>query len=245
LYLFFSNHKKKTLPEYNFPTAMRQLLVEHVDFYNELNEDDKKKFEQRTQHFLATTRIAGVNTDVEDLDKVLIAASAIIPIFGFDNWEYVNLTDVLLYPDSFNESFEQEGEGRTTLGIVGEGAYQNMMVLSKHELRQGFINKTSKNNTAIHEFVHLIDKTDGAVDGLPEFLLTKKYVLPWLRLIEENIDKIRKEDSDINPYAATNEAEFFAVVSEYFFERPDLLQEKHPKLYEILIKIFKQQPVKE
>jgi Mlc titration factor MtfA (ptsG expression regulator) len=57
--------------------------------------------------------------------------------------------------------------------------------------------------------------------------------------VHKKINEIVKNKSDINPYGATNEAEFFAVVSEYFFERPDLLQEKHPELYEILTKIFR------
>ena len=244
LYAIFANNKKKTTNEFSFPENYRLILKEYVDFYNELDEAGKMQFESRLQRFLATTRITGVNTDVEDVDRVLVAASAIIPIYGFADWEYINLKDVLLYPDSFNEKFNQEGDDRTTLGIVGEGAYQNLMILSKHSLREDFMNKTGKSNTAIHEFVHLIDKTDGAVDGVPEFLLNKKYVLPWLNLIKDNIEEIRQSKSDINPYGATNKAEFFAVVSEYFFERPDLLQEKHPGLYEILEKIFRQEPQK-
>jgi Mlc titration factor MtfA (ptsG expression regulator) len=116
------------------------------------------------------------------------------------------------------------------------------MILSQHELRQGFLNKTAKTNTAIHEFVHLVDKTDGAVDGLPEALMTKQYVIPWLNLMHQKIKEILKNKTDINLYGATDEAEFFAVVSEYFFERPDLLQQKHPELYELLTKIFRQQP---
>jgi Mlc titration factor MtfA (ptsG expression regulator) len=157
----------------------------------------------------------------------------------------MNLNEVLLYPDSFNEVFAQEGKGRTTLGVVGTGAYQNIMILSKHELRQGFLNKSGKNNTAIHEFIHLVDKTDGVVDGVPEFLISKQYVLPWLNLMHQKIKEILNNKSDINPYGATNETEFFAVAAEYFFERPDLLQEKHPALYNILSKIFRQHPQKE
>ena len=203
----------------------RNLLQQYVSFYNQLDEKKKSSFEKRMEKFLTGVRITGINTDVERLDKLLIAASAIIPIFNFSNWEYMNLNEVLLYPKAFDERFNQEGDERTTLGVVGDGPYQNVMILSQQELRQGFINKSGKNNTAIHEFVHLIDKTDGAVDGVPEFLMNKHYVLPWLQLIHQKIEEIRNADSDINPYGATNQAEFFAVVSEYFFERPDLLQE--------------------
>ncbi len=160
LYAVFANNIKKSKNNFSFPENYRLILKEYVDFYNELDEAAKMLFENRLQRFLATTRITGVNTDVEDIDRVLIAASAIIPIYGFADWEYINLKDVLLYPDSFNEKFNQEGDDRTTLGIVGEGAYQNLMILSKQALREDFLNKTGKSNTAIHEFVHLIDKTD-------------------------------------------------------------------------------------
>ncbi len=60
--------------------------------------------------------------------------------------------------------------------------------------------------------------------------------------MRHEIKKILADRSDINPYGATNEAEFFAVVSEYFFERPDLLQDKNPELYQLLATIFRQQP---
>jgi MtfA peptidase len=79
------------------------------------------------------------------------------------------------------------------------------------------------------------------VDGIPEFILGKEYILPWLQLMQQEIKQIMESRSDINPYGATNQAEFFAVVSEYFFERPDLLQSNHPELYELLATIFKQQ----
>jgi Mlc titration factor MtfA (ptsG expression regulator) len=127
--------------------------------------------------------------------------------------------------------------------MVGNGAFNHMMILSQHELRQAFLNKTGKSNTAIHEFVHLIDKTDGTVDGIPEFILQRQYILPWLQLMQQEIKNILADDSDINPYGATSEAEFFAVVSEYFFERPDLLEEKHPQLFKLLSRIFAKQPV--
>ncbi len=68
----------------------------------------------------------------------------------------------------------------------------------------------------------------------------KQYTIPWIDLIQHKIDEIYEGKSDINPYGATNKSEFFAVISEYFFERPKLLKDKHPKLYELLEEIFNQ-----
>jgi Mlc titration factor MtfA (ptsG expression regulator) len=119
---------------------------------------------------------------------------------------------------------------------------QQMMILSKPALYRGFDNASDKENTGIHEFVHLLDKEDGDVDGLPEALLAKQYTIPWLNLIADNIAEIKKGRSDINVYGVTNKAEFFAVASEYFFEQPELFKKKHMALYELMTKIFQQPP---
>lgn len=220
------------------PDNYRQILESNVLFYKKLDEAGKKQFEDRVQYFLAGIRITGVGANVGDIDRVLIGASAIIPIYAFPDWEYLNLNEVLVYPETFSEEFEQEGNHRSVLGMVGSGAMQHVMVISQHALRQGFSNKTDKNNTAIHEFVHLIDKTDGDVDGIPGILMEHQYIVPWLNMMQRSIKEINNNKSDINPYGATNKAEFFAVVAEYFFERPDLLRSKHPELYDMLVKIF-------
>ena len=224
------------------PPQLKEILMTEVPFYQQLPENKKQAFEERAEQFLKQVKITGVKTLVEDLDKVLIAASAIIPIFNFPGWQYRNLHEILLYPDSFNHEFEQQGTDRHILGMVGSGAMNHMMILSQFELRQAFTNKTGKDNTAIHEFVHLLDKTDGDVDGIPHALLDKKFIVPWLQLMQNEMELIRDDRSDINPYGLTNEGEFFAVVSEYFFERPALLKENHPELYALLEKIFIPQP---
>jgi Mlc titration factor MtfA (ptsG expression regulator) len=237
----FLQKKKVTITD-PLPVQLVKILEDQVPFYQQLTKDKKTEFEERAAGFLTQVKITGVKTTLEELDRVLIAASAIIPIFNFPGWKYHNLNEVLLYPDSFDHEFQQQGDGRNILGMVGSGAMNQVMILSQFELRQAFTNETGKNNTAIHEFVHLLDKSDGEIDGLPEALLDKKYIRPWLQLMQQKIKEIYEDDSDINPYGATNEAEFFAVASEYFFERPDLLKDKHPELYTLLLKIFN--PVK-
>ena len=232
------SNKKKPAPVNAMPTGYKSILEEMVPFYAQLDEEKKKEFEERVEHFLSAIKITGIRTTLEDQDRVLIAASAVIPIFNFPGWEYRNLHEVLLYPDSFDHEFTQQGENRNILGMVGTGALNHMMILSQFELRQAFMNKTGKTNTAIHEFTHLLDKVDGEIDGLPEALLEKKYVVPWLQLMQKEMEMIRNDESDIDPYGATNESEFFAVAAEYFFERPKLLEEKHPELYALLSKIF-------
>lgn len=217
----------------------KHILLQHVPFYASLNENDRSRFEERVKHFLSEVAITGANATIEPMDRIFVAASAVIPTFGFEDWEYTNIDEVIIYPETFGYEFEQQGNDRSVLGMVGWGVMNNTMIISQHDLRQGFINKTGKTNTAIHEFVHLLDKSDGAVDGIPENLIDQQYIKPWISLMQKKIATMLKGKSDINIYGATNEAEFFAVASEYFFERPDLLKRKHPDLYELLQEIFR------
>ena len=232
-----NKNKKPTKP---FPQEFRDILIRKVHFYNGLNPTDKKLFEYKIQEFLLNHRITGIECDLTIEDNILVACSAIIPVFKIPNWDYSNLYDILIYPTSFNQHHEIKGQNRNILGMVGTGYMDGKMILSKEALHHGFDNETDKKNTAIHEFVHLIDKMDGHVDGVPEILMDKQYVIPWMDLIEKEITKINKHKSDINPYGGTNKTEFFAVASEYFFERPKLLSKKHPELYQMLETFFKQ-----
>lgn len=218
----------------------KKLLLENVQFYQELQPREKIRYENRISAFLAATHIEGVGTTIDALDRLLVASSAIIPVFGFPDWRYQNLTNVLLYPDTFNTDFQFEGGSRNILGMVGTGYLNGQMVLSRSALHQGFSAAAGKENTGIHEFVHLIDKSDGATDGIPENLMKHEYALPWVKMMHQEIQRIEQGKSDINPYAVTNEAEFFAVVSEYFFEKPRLFKDKHPDLYSMLANAFSQ-----
>jgi Mlc titration factor MtfA (ptsG expression regulator) len=231
--------KQKRISNFKMPPDTRNLLTDNVAFYRNLNDARKIIFENRIKDFLQHVTITGIGTQVEDIDMILIASGAIIPIFAFDGWRYNNISEVLLYKDTFNEDYHAEGAERNILGMVGEGALQRQMILSQPSVRSSFKNTNDGHNTVIHEFVHLIDKADGAVDGIPEYLLARPYVLRWINTIHETIKEMKNSESpDINFYGATNDAEFFAVVSEYFFERPDELTTHHPELYKLLEKMF-------
>lgn len=243
MYLIHRNFKRKSKwhkPTEDFPTSWRSILTQYVSFYNQLSEEEKVRFEYKIQEFLLNCRITGIKTEVETIDKVLVASSAVIPIFGFKSWRYLNLHEVLLYPATFNQNFDLTGSSRYIAGMVGSGYMEGKMILSKPALRHGFKNEFNNSNTAIHEFVHLIDKLDGSVDGVPMHLLEKQYAIPWMDLMNKKIAEIYENRSDINPYGGKNSGEFFAVTSEYFFKNPELLAENHPELYGFLEQIFNQ-----
>jgi len=235
---FFFRKKKRQYKE--FPSDWRHILEDKVRFYQLLSAADKDRFEKDILDFLEDVRVTGVDVTADDTDKLLVASSAVIPLFGFPGWRYRNLNEVLLYGTNFNEQYKTEGEKRNILGMVGSGAMHRMMLLSKPALHQGFENQHTKFNVGIHEFVHLIDKADGSTDGIPEMLVQHQFTIPWVKMIHGEIRKLKSRPSDINPYGATNEAEFLSVVSEYFFTQPRLLKKHHPKLYALLEEIFRQ-----
>ena len=233
--------KKSTRPVDNFPDLWKSILQEKVRFYRNLNPAEKIRFEQSVARFLSQVTITGIKIEVDDTDRLLVASSAVIPLFGFPGWEYRNLNEVLLYGGNFNPDFENHHHvANNTLGMVGSGAMHRMMILSKPSLHRGFSDQHSKHNVGIHEFVHLLDKADGEIDGIPEIFFKEPYIIPWIKLVQKEIKKIKTEDSDIDPYGATNESEFLGVISEYFFNQPLLFKKKHPDLYQTLSKIFNQ-----
>ena len=136
LYYIFKKKKQVTTPPVSL---VQKVLNDHVQFYQDLDRTEKDKFENKVTGFLKNIRITGIKTNVEDLDRILVAASAIIPVFAFNNWEYRNIHEILLYPGSFNEDFHVEGNGRDVLGMVGNGPMQNVMLLSQSDLRNGFL----------------------------------------------------------------------------------------------------------
>ncbi|GGH20966.1 zinc-dependent peptidase [Sphingobacterium alkalisoli] len=237
-YVFrFAGKKTIKIPE-TLLDAVESVLNRKVGFYNKLEKGDQEVFRQRVEYFLRTTKIsAEKGTEITDEDRVLVAASATIPLFHFTHWAYENLDEVLVYPDYFTEKFSTTEKDRNVAGMVGSGVLNHKMILSLGALRAGF-DKRPDGNTAIHEFVHLIDKADGAVDGIPEYLIHKELMEPWIKEMDQTIQEIRTDKSDIRDYAATNRAEFLAVVSEYFFKKPKLLQQDHPELYELLNEIY-------
>ena len=181
--------------------------------------------------------------ELDTTTRVLTAASAIIPIFGFPEWEWDQISEILVYPDRFDRDFAfAGGTQRHTMGMVGTGALNRLMILSKPDLLGGFRNPGDKRNVGLHEFAHLVDKSDGTIDGLPAVGLERAAIGPWIELVRRKMEEMRRGDSDIDPYGLTNEAEFFAVTTEYFFERPGVMERKHPELYAMLSRVFNQNP---
>lgn len=236
---------RKKVKKQDFPPEWRKILQDRVGFYLTLDEKGKERFEKGVQVFLAEKRIIGLKTKVDDVTKILVASSAIIPVWGFQDWEYPNLAEIYIVDGALSkQEFKEEGQTSVIAGQIKPRGGSHTVTLSKSALAQGFNDMADRKNVGIHEFTHLLDEQDGAADGIPENRLPEHLVQPWIELMYQKIDAIKEGKNKINTYGATSEAEFFAVVTEYFFEKPGKLQKNHPELYKMLTKIFNQNPRK-
>ncbi|MEM8886245.1 MAG: zinc-dependent peptidase [Planctomycetota bacterium] len=233
--------RRRALLAQPFPAAWNEVLERDVAFFRALDADEKERFRRAVQVFLGEKRVTGIQVELDDTTRVLVAASAVIPIFGFPEWEWHQIREVLIYPGRFDHEFSFDGGAQQRiLGMVGTGVMNRVMILSQPDLIAGFRNPGDRRNVALHEFAHLVDKSDGAVDGLPAVGLDRATVGPWMELVRRKMTEMRNDESDIDLYGLTNESEFFAVASEYFFERPGVLERKHPELYAMLAQVFRQ-----
>ncbi|MEO6981378.1 MAG: zinc-dependent peptidase, partial [Mucilaginibacter sp.] len=139
LITFYRRKRNRALTQVILTDAQKKLLAKNIDYYNKLSDTDKVYFEDKIEQFLDDVRIEGVGLTITDTDRLMVASSAVIPIFRFKDWSYRNVTNVLLYPDTFDEEYQFEGaEGRNIMGMVGTGYMNGQMILSRKALVKGF-----------------------------------------------------------------------------------------------------------
>jgi MtfA peptidase len=221
-----------------FPDEWEAILKSHVGIYHILTPEKKVRFKERVHRFILTKPIVGYQTDVDDVVKILVASSAVMLTLSFERWNFNYLSGVIVTDQSINRDTEEQGN--FVLGQVETDGDNSKMVLSKSSLLQGFRNMDDRKNVGVHEFAHVLDHADGEIDGIPKAIMPPELVDAWIKRVGRNIKEIYDHDSDISTYGATSESEFFAVVTEYFFEKPDVMKVKHPELYDILSKTYQQ-----
>ena len=192
------------MPKRKFPHQWKRILEDRIDFYKRLDFKEKTKFEGKLHVFLLNVRIVGRETDIDDLDRILVGASAIIPIFRFPNWHYLQLDEVHIYPDEF----QIPETDKMAKGLTGFGAMEGKVFLSKKALHEGFADQNDQVNVGIHEFVHILDKQDGKMDGVFGKVMKEIDVMPWLHIIHNSIDNIHEGSSSIRTYGKVSQAEF-------------------------------------
>ncbi len=214
-------------------------LAKEVAFYRGLDRKDREHFQRLVRLFLEDVSIIGVDTTVDDQVRMLVAASAVIPVFGLPNWKY-RLSTVLVYPGPLSPSITGMEEGNQA--VIGQAqTTSGRVLLSKPHLLAGYKNPVDRKNVGLHEFAHMVDAADGSIDGA--LAAPGEDQEGWRRLMEEALQAPERAHVLMDPYGFTNEGEFFACLTESFFETPLRLKEKNPELFDYLVKFYGRDPV--
>lgn len=239
--LLFVNRRalsRRKIDEEPFPSSYRAVLEEYVDFYDDLEGDDRERFESDVRYFVREHNITGPQgAEIDEELKVLVGASAAILSFGKPGYVWGRVRDVVIYPDAYDDDYGVSEKGH----ILGQVSSQGPIILSARALKQGFAAEHDGLNVGLHEMAHVLDFGDGYADGVPS-LMPWSAVRGWLGLVHEEVQNIEAHKSVLRSYGATNEAEFFAVATEFFFERPTRLRDEHPELYAMLRDTYGQDP---
>lgn len=242
-WLYRVNKLKGKPSKINLNVNDRYWLNEHIHFYSNLDKQEKKVFEDRISLFVTDIIVTEIGKDIPERETCLyVASSAVIAFWGLPYWNYGRLSEVLVYPENFNDDNSIDAHGNILGKVHHGGLMDTTMILSLPALVYGFSNEHDKRNVGIHEFAHLIDKADGSIDGLPAGMSQQERT-HWMKLCAEEMEEMLKGHSDINIYGATNPSEFFAVIVEYYKETPEVLASKHPEIFDVLDRFFHQDTV--
>jgi MtfA peptidase len=228
--------RRRSLLAQPFPPRWREFLLDNYDHYVRLPPDLRRRFEDDVRIFLAETRVTGVEAEVTHELRLLVAASAVTLSVGWPDYEWDQLTEVLLYPHSFDRDYSFESSE-----LVGQAHAWGTIILSIPALRESFADPDDAYHVGIHEFAHLLEMEQTRFDGIPPGLSPAR-AREWVELMEKEMERMRRGKSVIDDYGANDPAEFLAVAVEAFFESAVELRRRHREVYDVLAGYFRQDP---
>ncbi len=228
--------RRRALLEQPFPGAWRSFLETRCDHYDRLPGELRRRFEDDVRIFVGEKRITGVEVEVTDELRLLVAASAVTLSLGWPAYDWEQLTEVLLYPDGFDRDYNFGVRDR-----VGETSGWGSVILSVPSLRESFQDPEDAYHVGFHEFAHLLDKDHLHFDGIPPGLDASRRT-EWVALAAKEMQRLARGKSVLDPYGASDPVEFLAVAVEAFFEVPQAVRRRHAQLYTLLSSYFAQDP---
>ena len=245
--------RRRQLRAQPFPKDLLAAIEENVLFFHRLSARDRAELLGHVQVFLAEKRFEGCGgLELNDEIRVTIAAQACLLLLRRKTDYFPRLLTILVYPSTYMVQEDQPFEGLVwsegAMHRQGEtGRQLGSMVLAWDAARSGAADSSDGKNLVLHEFAHQLDYENHAADGVPN-LTTRAQQSSWSQVMRTEFASLRAADDTgiptlIDTYGATNPAEFFAVSTEAFFERPCALRAHHPKLYSELQRYFLQDPI--
>ena len=227
------------------------MLKKNLPLYQRLPEELKQQLHGLVNVFMNEKRFVGCGgLEITDEIKVTIAAQACMLLLNRKTRFYPKLKTIYIYPHTYvAKNLQNDGgllvEGKSVR--LGESWQNGPVVLAWDSIVGGARNIQDGRNVVMHEFAHQLDQEDGEADGAP-ILENRSCYRSWAHVLSEEYQRLRDKAHDrhrsvLNQYGATNPAEFFAVATEAFFEKPKQMHKHSPGLYEELKSYYKLDPL--
>jgi MtfA peptidase len=251
---FLKRQRRQKLRAQPVPPVWRSILMRNLPIFRRLPPEDQRELLGHVQVFLAEKRFEGCGgLELTDEIRVTIAAQACLLLLHRKTNYYPELITILVYPSGYTAHEERHIEGN----IWEQGAEDRLgqtarrlgaLVLAWDAAKRGAADPSDGQNVVLHEFAHQLDFENYETDGAPA-LATRSEYLAWARVMSREFEALCAAEEAGTPtvldtYGAKNPAEFFAVVTEAFFERPRALRAKHPELYAEFARFFCQDPAR-
>jgi Mlc titration factor MtfA (ptsG expression regulator) len=219
---------RRRLARRSLPEHWLSILEQDVPFYRRLSGEIQKRFLELLKIFVWEKIFIGAGgMEITDRVRVIISACAVRLILYLDLSYYDRLTEIIVYPYIYKHKDEEKA-------LLGEARDWGTVVLSWPAVLEGLSQPEDGHHTTIHEFAHVLDRSDGAFDGTPKLKARADYK-PWAEIMSRHFFGLQRGDAVeckvLRMYGAMNEAEFFAVATESYFERPRLMKDLLPDLY--------------
>ena len=246
---WWSERRRERLRGQPFPTAWRRILRRRVPAVARLPADLQQLLKRHIQVFVAEKAFIGCRGQaITDEVRVTIAAQACLLLLGHPRSDYYpRLRQILVYPDTFVARRERPlGDGlvhEQRLSMSGESWSHGQVILSWSDVLAGAADPANGHNVVLHEFAHQVDQDSGVADGRP-WRPNPALRRRWAAVMDAALERLRLEPSDvIDAYGASDPAEFFAVATEAFFERPHALAATAPAVYRELAELYRLHPL--
>jgi hypothetical protein len=249
---YFKRRRREKLRRQPFAAEWRAIIERNVPLFSRLAEADKRELLGHIQVFVAEKYFEGCGgLELTDEIRVTIAAQACVLLLHRESDYYPRVTSILVYPSTYVAEEERsigggiwEEGGEVRLGHTHER--MGVIVLAWDAALHGSRIWDDGPNVVLHEFAHQLDFENSSTDGTPVLESRQQYI-SWARVLGAEYEQLRKVnatggESVLDTYGAQNPAEFFAVVTEMFFERPHDLKARHPALYAELQRFYRQDP---
>ncbi|TDT40415.1 hypothetical protein DES49_2181 [Halospina denitrificans] len=250
-YLFFYRAWRRNRQlQQPFPEHWRKTLKTQVPLYRKLPAQLRHQLEQHVQLFLAEKSFYGCDGfEVDDTVRLTIAGHACLLIVARNFSDFDEIGSILVYPDRYYaRGVESDGVVVSVSNQVraGEASNHGQVVLAWTDCEEGAVHPHGHHNVILHEFAHQLDYLDGTADGAPP--LSGEQARHWQDTMTRAYEQLRHslrhhQKPWLDPYGATEPAEFFAVLTETFFQQPGHLQAEQPEVYEALCGFFRLDPL--